>query len=170
MATSITAQVDIIPQPGCYLSLKDDLGTVWSLRFKTEEDLLNATRAIALARSANWGQGDGSDGEYFLVQQDAVVGPEERRGAARGDGVSVRYCVWLESTNGRGVLGEALAGGEGEGGLAAEFALGHNEVIKGWEEGVSGMRAGGVRWLVVPPHMAYGEEGKQEHGIPPAPS
>ena len=91
-----------------------------------------------------------------------MAGNVGARGAASGDRVSIRYQAWLQSAQGRGILGEALQ----DEFLPAEFTLGHNAVIRGWEEGVSGMSVGCVRWLVVPPQLAYGDAGRPEASIP----
>ncbi len=44
-------------------------------------------------------------------------------------------------------------------GKVFKFKLGAGEVIKGWEEGVASMKVGGVRRLVVPPDLGYGDRG-----------
>lgn len=52
------------------------------------------------------------------------------------------------------------------GGAPLEFAIGQAQVIAGWDEGVAGMKAGGKRRLVVPPDLAYGDQG-YPGAIPP---
>ena len=44
-------------------------------------------------------------------------------------------------------------------GAPFEFTVGGGQVIKGWDEGLVGMRVGGQRILVIPSDMAYGEKG-----------
>jgi FKBP-type peptidyl-prolyl cis-trans isomerase len=44
-------------------------------------------------------------------------------------------------------------------GAPLEFKVGGGQVIKGWEEGLVGMQVGGERILVIPPEMAYGDQG-----------
>ena len=70
--------------------------------------------------------------------------------AVNGRAVRVHYTGWLPN----GVQFDSSQNGE-----PLTFTIGAGDVIKGWEEGVSGMRPGGRRMLVIPPALAYGERG-----------
>lgn len=48
-----------------------------------------------------------------------------------------------------------------------ELTIGVGQVIKGWDEGILGMKTGGMRKLTIPYYMAYGEQGAGEGLIPP---
>ncbi|GEK79355.1 FKBP-type peptidyl-prolyl cis-trans isomerase [Agrococcus baldri] len=72
--------------------------------------------------------------------------------AVNGTQVSVHYVGVTHST------GEEFDASYGRG-APLEFPLGVGMVIKGWEQGIEGMRVGGRRKLVIPPHLAYGERG-----------
>lgn len=73
--------------------------------------------------------------------------------AKDGDEVSVQYVGALYDT------GEEFDA-SWDRGEPFEFTLGSGQVIKGWDEGVAGMKAGGRRKLVIPPDLAYGETGQ----------
>jgi FKBP-type peptidyl-prolyl cis-trans isomerase FkpA len=68
-----------------------------------------------------------------------------------GDALTVRYIMWLSN-------GMQADSSDAEGG-PFKFTLGTGMVIQGWEEGVPGMRVGGMRRLVIPPALAYGATG-----------
>jgi FKBP-type peptidyl-prolyl cis-trans isomerase len=74
-------------------------------------------------------------------------GPE----AAAGQSVSVHYTGWL--TDGKKFDSSR------DRGQPFRFGLGAGQVIKGWDEGVAGMKVGGRRKLIVPAGLGYGERG-----------
>ncbi|HEX9192346.1 MAG TPA: FKBP-type peptidyl-prolyl cis-trans isomerase [Burkholderiales bacterium] len=91
-----------------------------------------------------------------LTIEDTVVG--EGAAAASGRDVTVHYAGWLAD----GTQFDSSREKQDP----FEFTLGKSEVMAGWEEGLSGMRVGGTRKLVVPPQLAYGEAGAGDT-IPP---
>ena len=83
-----------------------------------------------------------------LYRQDVTPGTGQT--AEAGDLVSVHYTGWLQ---------DGTEFDSSRGGPPFEFGLGQGEVIPGWDEGVQGMRIGGVRRLVIPAELAYGARG-----------
>jgi len=71
--------------------------------------------------------------------------------AVKGKTVRVHYTGWL--TNGK-KFDSSVDRKE-----PYQFTIGAGDVIKGWEEGVAGMKVGGKRKLQIPPDLAYGKEG-----------
>ena len=71
--------------------------------------------------------------------------------AEKGQPVKVHYTGWL--TTGKKFDSSV------DSGRPFSFTLGAGEVIKGWDEGVAGMKVGGKRQLKIPAPLAYGEKG-----------
>lgn len=85
-----------------------------------------------------------------LYWRDVIEGSGEA--AQAGQRVKAHYTGWLPD----GTMFDSSMDGDDP----IEFALGAGELIKGWDEGVVGMKVGGRRRLVIPPGLAYGAEGR----------
>jgi len=81
--------------------------------------------------------------------EDLVVG--DGATASAGQRVSVHYTGWLEN-------GTKFDSSKDRG-EPFMFSLGRGEVIRGWDEGVSGMKVGGKRKLTIPAALGYGTRG-----------
>jgi FKBP-type peptidyl-prolyl cis-trans isomerase FkpA len=75
--------------------------------------------------------------------------------AEAGQHVTVHYTGWLYSN---GVKGNKFDSSKDRGD-PFKFYLSQGQVIRGWDEGVVGMRVGGTRVLVIPPDLGYGAQG-----------
>ena len=94
----------------------------------------------------------------ILVAGDGAV-------AEVGHFVSVHYTGWLhdpEAENFRGAKFDSSV----DRGAHFRFTLGEGRVIRGWDQGVPGMRIGEIRELTIAPEMGYGERGAGA-AIPP---
>ena len=87
--------------------------------------------------------------EASLICDDTQVGTGDE--AVAGKQVTVHYTGWLET-------GEKFDSSRDRM-QPFGFLLGDGQVIKGWDEGVVGMKVGGVRRLTIPAEMGYGARG-----------
>ena len=91
-----------------------------------------------------------------LIKKDEVTG--SGNDAAAGRRVTVHYTGWLYSQSAADHKGKKFDSSRDRG-QPFDFRLGAGEVIKGWDEGVAGMKVGGRRTLTVPPDLGYGAQG-----------
>lgn len=99
-----------------------------------------------------------------LIKQDLTV-PAEGKVAEKGKAVLVNYTGWLYDPKAPEQKGKQFDSSAGRA-TPFGFIIGVGRVIKGWDEGVPGMKEGGKRRLIIPANMAYGEKGAGDT-IPP---
>ena len=75
--------------------------------------------------------------------------------AKKGMNVTVHYTGWLYINGQRSTKFDSSV----DSGRPFSFKLGGGRVIKGWDEGVAGMKIGGKRELIIPPSLGYGARG-----------
>lgn len=88
-----------------------------------------------------------------LQYEDTVAGSGTE--AVNGNQVSVHYTGWLFNNGQAGAKFDSSK----DRGQPFRFSLGGGQVIRGWDEGVAGMKVGGTRRLVIPPELGYGTRG-----------
>ena len=129
-----------VSAPGLALALILSAGSAW---------------AAPAAASANPAATPGAPAKMQLQKIDTVVGKGKQ--ASTGNTVTVKYTGWLyspQSPKGRGPQFDTSVGG-----APFTFPLGMGAVIKGWDEGVAGMKVGGKRTLIIPAELGYGSRG-----------
>lgn len=91
-----------------------------------------------------------------LIKKDVKVGTGKE--AEAGKTVAVHYTGWLYEPSAANKQGKKFDSSRDRG-TPFEFPLGGGRVIKGWDQGVVGMKVGGQRTLTIPSSMAYGSRG-----------
>ena len=86
-----------------------------------------------------------------ITDTKAGTGAEARKGQT----VTVHYTGWLYNNGQQGAKFDSSRDRKDP----FKFPLGSGMVIKGWDEGVAGMKVGGQRTLIIPPEMGYGARG-----------
>ena len=131
-------------------------------RFRLAALLLILALATACSGPPPYTGGDVAE----LQRIDLHVGEGEE--ARPGDEVSVHYTGWLHEQAAADLRGEKFDSSLDRG-QPFVFKLGAGRVIRGWDEGVAGMRVGGKRELRIPADLGYGARGAGKV-IPPGAS
>lgn len=97
--------------------------------------------------------GDIMKNDSGLRYEDTQVGTGAE--AQAGKSVTVHYTGWLDDDGKKGTKFDSSV----DRGTPFDFPLGAGRVIKGWDEGVSGMKIGGKRTLYIPSALGYGARG-----------
>lgn len=84
--------------------------------------------------------------------------PGSGASVAGGQQAVVQYTGWLYEASATDKKGKEFDS-SANAGQPFRFVIGAGQVIKGWDQGVLGMKKGGKRRLIVPPDLAYGESG-----------
>lgn len=139
--------------------IRAPFSSVASLARSLTAVLLVAGVAVMAAGCA--GSPTASTGYASFSQTDLVTGTGVV--ATSGQTLSVNYIGWIYDAS--QPLGHGGQFDTSFGKTPFSFVLGAGSVIKGWDQGVPGMRVGGTRQLIVPPSLAYG--GTRSGTIPP---
>ena len=98
-----------------------------------------------------------------MIVEDIVVGDGAE--ATAGASAVVHYTGWLYAPGNPDNRGNKFDSSVDRG-QPFTFPVGQGRVIRGWDEGVAGMKVGGKRVLIIPPDMGYGARGAGD-AIPP---
>jgi len=92
-----------------------------------------------------------------LISRDRTIGTGDA--VASGQGVAVQYTGWIYDPSKPDGKGAKFDSSRDRPPAPFSFMLGAGRVIKGWDQGVVGMKQNGQRTLIIPPQMAYGDRG-----------
>lgn len=122
---------------------------------------LVAAITLGVCTTAIQAQADNQVDQLTTVDQIVGTGPEARAGMD----VLVHYTGWVYDQRAKDHHGKKFDSSY-DAGHPFTFRLGAGVVIKGWDQGVLGMRVGGVRTLLIPAALGYGAKGAGDD-IPP---
>nr|WP_315487673.1 FKBP-type peptidyl-prolyl cis-trans isomerase [uncultured Undibacterium sp.] len=117
--------------------------------------LSGCQRSDGPAAQENLARGSAQVRELKMIDEVLGGGTEARTGNA----VTVHYTGWLYDVRLANLQGSKFDSSLDRG-TPFTFTLGAQQVIKGWDVGVAGMRVGGKRRLIIPSDMAYGSGGR----------
>ncbi|KAL4683858.1 hypothetical protein H8959_021552, partial [Pygathrix nigripes] len=143
----IHVNFELMVRPNNYSTFYDDQRQNWSIMFESEKAAVEFNKQVCIAKCNSTSSLDA------VLSQDLIVA--EGPAVEVGDSLEVAYTGWLFQNH---VLGQVFDSTANKDKLL-RLKLGSGKVIKGWEDGMLGMKKGGKRLLIVPPACAIGSEG-----------
>ncbi|KAK1892773.1 FK506-binding protein 15 [Dissostichus eleginoides] len=134
-------------QPNNYCTFYDEQRQNWSLMFESEKASSDFCKEVCLAKANSVVPLEA------VVVQDLSLG--EGQAVENGDSLEVVYTGWLLQNH---TIGEMFDTNQNKD-KSLRLKIGAGKVIKGWEEGMVGLKKAGRRLVVVPPDQAYGAKG-----------
>ncbi|XP_075416458.1 FK506-binding protein 15 isoform X2 [Tenrec ecaudatus] len=138
---------ELMVQPNNYSTFYDDQRQNWSIMFESEKAAVEFNKQVCIAKC------NSAPALDVVLSQDLAVA--EGSAVEVGDSLEVAYTGWLFQNHGLGQVFDSTSNKD----KLLRLKLGSGKVIKGWEDGMLGMRKGGKRLLIVPPSCAAGSEG-----------
>ncbi|XP_013870155.1 FK506-binding protein 15 [Austrofundulus limnaeus] len=133
-------------QPNNYCTFYDDQRQNWSLMFDSEKSASDFCKEVCLAKANSTSSLDS------VVIQDLSLG--EGQAVENGDSLEVVYTGWLLQNH---TIGQVFDSNQNKDKFL-RLKLGAGKVIKGWEEGMLGIKKAGRRLIIIPPSLAYGSK------------
>jgi FKBP-type peptidyl-prolyl cis-trans isomerase len=125
---------------------------------KSQTLAIMAITSLAFLSACGGGGEEQMPDSGITTLQKTDVTPGTGTEARTGQVVRVHYTGWLYNASAADHKGQKFDSSKDRN-EPFEFSLGAGEVIKGWDEGVAGMKVGGTRLLTIPPRLGYGAQG-----------
>uniref|UniRef100_A0A8C5P5L9 peptidylprolyl isomerase n=1 Tax=Jaculus jaculus TaxID=51337 RepID=A0A8C5P5L9_JACJA len=138
---------ELMVRPNNYSTFYDDQRQNWSIMFESEKAAVEFHKQVCIAKCNSTSSLDA------VLSQDLVVA--EGPAVEVGDSLEVAYTGWLLQNNALGQVFDSTVNKD----KPFRLKLGSGKVVKGWENGLLGMKKGGKRLLIIPPTYAAGSEG-----------
>lgn len=149
---AINAQFAIRVQGNNFLSFVDEKRFNWSVKFDSEEALINFAKQAVIAKAESHGAGllDLDN----VISQDLILGEGESEALKIGSTAVIKYTAWVLREHRLKKVLDTTDIDEPQ-----KLKLGRGKQVKGLEEGLVGCRKNSRRFLVLPPSQGYGSKG-----------
>jgi FKBP-type peptidyl-prolyl cis-trans isomerase len=126
---------------------------------KTRALLLSTSLALLALLTSCGGKPVVTPPSPITALQSTVLKPGNGAEVTAGQTAVMQYTGWLYDAAAKDNKGKQFDSSRTSGAGAFKFPLGTGSVIKGWDQGVAGMKVGESRRLVIPPDLGYGDRG-----------